>query len=150
MTAVLVPLRLPPPQRPPPPPPATPPWAVTQLQDLTDIPRIFGTTKKAHASGINVAKWFYEHNFTRPHPVSHRQRYYCDANMWFISLKLRIPLRCLQRKVRTLEAWGFLRRLTVASKTGKYDINTWQIAHTPIVRGQFYAKVLRGDVLLPP
>lgn len=150
MTAVLVPLRPPPPERPPPSPPATPTWVVSQLQDLTNTPRIFGQNRKGHAHGINVAKWFYEHNFTRPHPVSHRQRYFCDANMWFISDQLRIPLRSLQRKVRALEAYGFLRRLTVASKTGNYEINSWQIAHTFPLRMKFFAKVLRGDVLLPP
>lgn len=150
MTALLVPLRPPVPEAPPPSPPATPPWVLSQLQDLSHNPSIFGTRRKSHAAGTNLAKWFYEHNFTRPHPVSNRPRYYCETNMWFLSDQLNIPLRSLQRLVRALEAYGFLRRLTVASKTGKYHTNTWQIAHTHPLRMNFSAKVLRGDTLLPP
>lgn len=131
-------------------PPAVPRWARKLLIALHSNPYIFGTQKKAHTYGFKAARWFYTNNSSRPHPTTHQQRYFCDANMWFISDHLRIPLRSLQRKVRALEAYGFLRRLTVASKTGHYAINTWQVAHTPDIRLQFYKKVLRGDVLLPP
>ena len=130
--------------------PPLPIWVQEQLHKINANAPIFGTQTKPQHEGTRVATWFYVHNFKRPHPVSHRPRYYTHANMWFISDKLHIPLRSLQRKVRALEAYGFLRRLTVASKTGQFEINTWQVAHSPIVRGQFYAKVLRGDVLLPP
>lgn len=134
----------------PPPSSPLPQWVRRHLNKLTYDPQIFGRNHRSHRRGLKTAQWFYRHNSNRPHPVSHRPRYYCQANMWFISASLRIPLRSLQRYVRALEAHGFLKRLTIASKTGKYEINTWEIAHTPSARGQFYAKVLRGDVLLPP